>query len=78
MFFQKDQSKLVFSEINDFINKNPINQGPNYKCSQEISLSVLNWTFALYYYKDSKNLKNDLFEIIALKIFFVFYFDYIL
>ncbi len=67
--FQKDQSKLVFSEINDFINKNPINQGPNYKCSQEISLRVLNWTFALYYYKDSKNLKNDLFEKIMHSIY---------
>ena len=59
--FDDDQSKFVFDEIEDFINKNPINQGPNYKCSQEISLRVLNWTFALYYYKDSKNLTEDLF-----------------
>lgn len=60
--FEDDQSVYVFKEIEDFIMKNPINQGPNYKCSQEISLRVLNWTFALYYYKDSKNLTEDLFQ----------------
>ena len=32
--FDNDQSKFVFSQIEDFINKNPINKGPNYKCSQ--------------------------------------------
>ncbi|MGB0879313.1 MAG: heparinase II/III family protein, partial [Polaribacter sp.] len=60
--FKDDQSKYVLTEIEDFINKNPINQGPNYKCSQEISLRVLNWTFALYYYKDSENLTEELFQ----------------
>lgn len=60
--FDDDQSKLVFSEIEDFVNKNPINQGPNYRCSQETSLRLLNWTFALYYYKDSKYLSEELFQ----------------
>lgn len=60
--FQDDQSEYVFNEISDFIDNNPINQGPNYKCSQEISLRVLNWTFALYYYKDSTNLTEALFQ----------------
>lgn len=59
--FEEDQSKFVFEQIEDFINKNPINQGPNYKCSQEISLRILNWTFALYYYKDSERLTELLF-----------------
>lgn len=59
--FEEDQAEFVFSEIESFINNNPINQGPNYKCSQEISLRVLNWTFALYYYKDSSKLTNKLF-----------------
>ena len=59
--FEEDQSEFVFSEIENFINKNPINQGPNYKCSQEISLRVLNWTFALYYYKDSEHLTERIF-----------------
>lgn len=60
--FNDDQSAYVFKEIEDFITKNPINQGPNYKCSQEISLRILNWTFALYYYKDSSNLTKALFQ----------------
>jgi hypothetical protein len=60
--FKDDQSSFVFNEIEDFIDKNPINKGPNYKCSQEISLRLLNWTFALYYYKDSKNLTDELFQ----------------
>ena len=58
----EDQSEFVFNQIEDFINKNPINQGPNYKCSQEISLRVLNWTFALYYYKDSSLLTEKFFN----------------
>ncbi|MCK5823943.1 MAG: alginate lyase family protein [Ichthyobacteriaceae bacterium] len=57
-----DQSEFVFSEIESFINNNPINKGPNYKCSQEISLRVLNWTFALRYFKNSKNLNDELFQ----------------
>lgn len=67
--FNRDQSKLVFNEISDFIKKNPINRGPNYKCSQEISLRLLNWTFALYYYKDSKNLNEKLFQTIINSIY---------
>ena len=67
--FKDDQSAYVFMEIEDFINKNPINRGPNYKCSQEISLRILNWTFALYYYKDSKNLTEELFQVIIHNIY---------
>ena len=57
-----DQSELVFNQIEDFIDKNPINKGPNYICSQEISLRIFNWTFALYFYKDSKYLNEKLFS----------------
>ena len=57
-----DCSKFVFEQIESFIDHNPINRGPNYKCSQEISLRVLNWTFALYYYKDSPYLTDKLFD----------------
>ena len=67
--FEKDESAYVFGEIEDFITKNPINQGPNYKCSQEISLRVMNWTFALYYYKDSPNLTEALFKKIMHNIY---------
>ncbi len=45
-----DHAELIFSLIEDWIDNNPINAGPNYKCSQEISLRVLNWTWAIYYY----------------------------
>ena len=67
--FEDDQSAYAFKEIEDFITKNPINQGPNYKCSQEISLRILNWTFALYYYKDSPNLTEALFQKIMHSIY---------
>lgn len=57
-----DHSSFVFSEIESWINANPINQGPNYICSQEISVRVLNWTFAIYFYKNSEFLTPALFE----------------
>jgi hypothetical protein len=44
--------EVVFSEIESWLEANPLNLGPNYICSQETSLRLLNWTFALYYYKD--------------------------
>ena len=52
--YGEDQSELVFSEIESWLDANPLNLGPNYLCSQEISLRLLNWTFALYYYQDSE------------------------
>ncbi len=60
--FEDDQSTFVFNQIENFIDKNPINTGPNYKCSQEISLRILNWTFALYYYKNANCLTPELFD----------------
>ena len=68
-YSEKDNSKFVFSEIESFIEKNPINQGPNYKCSQEISLRILNWMFALYFYKNSKHLTEDRFNKIMNSIY---------
>lgn len=67
--FGDDQSKFVFEQIEDFINKNPINLGPNYKCSQEISLRILNWTFALYYYNNSEFLTHERFNTIINSIY---------
>lgn len=58
----EDHSQFVFDQIQDWIDKNPLNCGPNYKCSQEISLRVLNWIFALYYYKSSPFLSEDCFQ----------------
>jgi hypothetical protein len=67
--YDRDCAELVFAEINSFIDKNPLNQGPNYICSQEISLRILNWTFALYYYRDSEFLNEALFQKIMNSIY---------
>jgi len=60
--FEEDCAEWVFSEIESWITANHINCGPNYKCSQEISLRMLNWLFALYYYKNSKALTEERFQ----------------
>lgn len=59
--FGQDCAAFVFREILSWIEHNPVNYGPNYRCSQEMSLRVLNWTFALYYYRDSKELTESVF-----------------
>jgi hypothetical protein len=59
--FDEDQSEFVFNEIENWIDKNPINMGPNYVCSQEMTIRCFNWIFALNYYKNSKNLTNNRF-----------------
>lgn len=59
--FKEDQSEFVFSEILSWIEKNPLNMGPNFSCSQEISIRLLNWTFALYYYKNAPSLTEERF-----------------
>jgi len=60
--FEKDCSQIVFDEIASWINNNPLNCGPNYRCSQEISLRLLNWIFALYYYEGAAVLTEELFQ----------------
>jgi hypothetical protein len=60
--FDEDHSPFVFQEIESWIKANPLNKGPNFKCSQEISLRLLNWIFALYFYKNSDSLTEDLFQ----------------
>ncbi|MFZ4543208.1 MAG: alginate lyase family protein [Saprospiraceae bacterium] len=59
--FEEDLSEMVFAEIDSWIDANPINQGPNYKCSQEISLRLINWIFALNYYKNTAALSEERF-----------------
>jgi hypothetical protein len=67
--FEVDKSEMVLDEIEDWIEKNPINQGPNYKCSQEITIRVFNWLFILYYYKNSINLTESRFSNIINSIY---------
>jgi len=62
LFRNEDHSAWVFNEIASWLDANKINSGPNYKCSQEISLRVLNWTYALNFYKHSVHLTEDLFQ----------------
>jgi hypothetical protein len=57
-----DSSDFIFNEIISRIEANPLNQGPNYVSSQEICLRILNWTFALYYYRDSNHLTESAFS----------------
>lgn len=64
-----DHSAFIFSEIESWIRNNPVNRGPNYVCSQEISIRVFNWVFALYFYKKSGNLTPALFREIMDSIF---------
>lgn len=60
--FNEDNSEFVFSQIESWIDENPINQGPNWVCSQEISLRIYNWLFALYFYQNSNALTEERFQ----------------
>src|SRR5690606_32684661 len=57
--FNVDLSEFVFSDIESWIDANPTNQGPNWRCSQEISLRILNWCYALFYYENATALTED-------------------
>ena len=67
--FEKDCSEFIFIEIESWLAANPLNCGPNYKCSQETSLRVFNWVFALYYYKNSPILTEERFQKIINSIY---------
>ena len=56
---KEDHSEFVIGQILDWIHHNPINCGPNYVCSQEISLRLLNWVMALAYYRESIHLNDS-------------------
>jgi len=57
--FSQDLSEFVFSEMESWIDANPINQGPNWRCSQEISLRIFNWCYALNYYQNAPSLTEE-------------------
>ncbi|KAA2239186.1 heparinase [Chitinophaga agrisoli] len=67
--FNEDCAAYVFQEILSWIDANPVNSGPHYKCSQEISLRVLNWTFALCYYRNAPALTTAVFDKIQFAIY---------
>ena len=65
----EDHSEFVFNEMIDWIEKNPLNCGPNYKCSQETSIRLLNWIFTLYFYRYSESLTGDIFQTILSSVY---------
>lgn len=67
--FDDDHSEFVFEQILDWIENNPLNCGPNYKCSQEISIRILNWIMFLNFYKNSGALTEERFHIIINSIY---------
>jgi hypothetical protein len=67
--YNTDCAEMVFNDILSWTKSNPVNCGPNYRCSQELSLRVLNWTFALYYYKNSPFLTEEVFNEVQYAIY---------
>jgi len=57
--FNENHAKFVFEEIESWIDANQVNKGPNWKCSQEISLRIFNWLFLIDFYKDSEELTEE-------------------
>jgi hypothetical protein len=57
-----NHAAFVFEEIESWMAANPINCGPNYRCSQEISLRIMNWVFLLYFYKYDPELNEECFD----------------
>ena len=67
--FDEDHAEFAIGQIMDWIEKNPLNCGPNYKCSQEISLRILNWLLALTFYQKSKVLTEERWKKIMTSIY---------
>lgn len=67
--YEEDHAEFAIDQILDWIEKNPLNCGPNYKCSQETSLRVLNWLFALNFYKNSPALTVECWQRIMTSIY---------
>lgn len=67
--YDEDHSEFVLNQILDWIDKNPLNCGPNYKCSQETSIRLNNWVFALHFYKNSNALTEERWKKIMTSIY---------
>ncbi len=64
-----EHREFILSQISEWIDANPVNQGPNWKCSQEISIRVLNWIFAIYYYSNKGVIDEKLWQKILNSIY---------
>ncbi len=58
----EDLGEEVFALLDDWMDANPLNAGPQYRCSQEIAVRVMNWALALYYYAEHPALHAARFE----------------
>ena len=67
--YDEDHAEFAIRQILDWIDKNPLNSGPNYKCSQEISIRILNWLFALNFYRNNDALTEDRWNKIITSIY---------
>jgi hypothetical protein len=63
--FGQDHAEWVMQEIESWMSQNPINLGPNFRCSQEISLRCMNWLGALSFYRNSQSINHERWEKIA-------------
>lgn len=51
--FGTNSAEWVWSQLAEWMEMNPINSGPNFRCSQEISLRLFHWFGVLAFYKTS-------------------------
>lgn len=67
--FDEDHAEFAIGQIIDWIKKNPLNCGPNYKCSQETSIRILNWLFTLSFYRKNEALTEKRWKYIMTSIY---------
>ncbi|MDB5273819.1 MAG: heparinase [Chitinophagaceae bacterium] len=60
----ENHGEWIVTQILSWIQDNPLNQGPHYRCSQETSLRIMNWMFALHFYKYSNCLTEERWQLI--------------
>lgn len=64
-----NHAEFVLGQILDWIDHNPVNRGPNWKCSQEISIRLMHWTLVLFFYKNHQVLTEKKFQKIIQSIY---------
>ncbi|MEE4356581.1 MAG: alginate lyase family protein [Desulfococcaceae bacterium] len=61
----EEYAEIFWQLIEDWREKNQPNQGPNWKCGQEISFRVMAWLFGLYGFLNSPKTTPDRFIIFS-------------
>lgn len=60
--FNETHAQEVLNEISDWIDNNPSELGPHYRCSQEISLRLLHWLMTMNYYEGDEQITAAFWE----------------